>query len=154
MSLLTAEVKLLVWIISTVIVSVAFPMRLDAYVVLALKQEGRAVCAVGKAGRWKSVIKKNMWCMLHSLMLKLFFCDGDSNYHQKVKKTLCWTLTTKRLICIVQTVSVAIAFEAFSDTVSTATLKVTGMTSPQLCNTAKPALLLHIQLYTTHGKGH
>lgn len=52
--LLTAEVKLLVWIVSTVIVSITLPLRLDTYVVLALKQEGGAVCTIGKAGRWKS----------------------------------------------------------------------------------------------------
>ena len=52
--LLTAEVKLLIWIISAVVVSVTFPVRLDAYVVLALKQEGGAVCAVGETSRWKS----------------------------------------------------------------------------------------------------
>lgn len=49
-SALTAEVKLLVGIVPAVIVSVAFPVRLDAYVVLALKQEGGAVRAVWKAG--------------------------------------------------------------------------------------------------------
>lgn len=50
---LTAEVKLLVRVIATVVVSVALPMRLDADVVLALKQEGGAVCAIGKTGGWK-----------------------------------------------------------------------------------------------------
>lgn len=53
MSLLTAEVKLLVGVVPAVIVSVTFPMRLDAHVVLALKQERGAVRAVGKAGRCK-----------------------------------------------------------------------------------------------------
>jgi len=69
------------------------------------------------------------------------------------KNIQCRTLTTRRLICEVQTVSAAIAFEALSDTVSTATLEVSGMTSPQLCNTVQPAhieALLHIGIYTTH----
>lgn len=43
-------------------------------------------------------------------------------------------LTTYYLICVVQTVGVAVTFEAFSDTVSTAALEVTWMTSSQLCN--------------------
>lgn len=40
------------------------------------------------------------------------------------------TLTARRLICIVQTVRVSITFEAFSDTVTTATLEVTRMARP------------------------
>lgn len=43
--------KLLVRIVPAVVVAVAFPVRLDAHVVLALKQEGGAVGAVGEAGR-------------------------------------------------------------------------------------------------------
>lgn len=65
-------------------------MRLDTNMVLAFKQEGWAVGAIGKAGR------------------------------------------TRCLICVVQAVSIAIAFEAFCNTVSTATLEVTRVTSPQL----------------------
>ena len=42
-------------------------------------------------------------------------------------------LTACYLICVVQTVGVAITFEAFSDTVSTAALEVTWMTTSQLC---------------------
>lgn len=53
---LTAEVELLVRAVSTVVVSVTFPVRLDADVVLALEQGGRAVRAVGEAGRWWSEI--------------------------------------------------------------------------------------------------
>lgn len=47
----TAQVKLLVRIVPAVVVAIAFPVRLDAHVVLALKQEGGAVRAVGEAGR-------------------------------------------------------------------------------------------------------
>lgn len=43
--------KLLVRTVPAVVVAVTFPVRLDAHVVLALKQEGGAVGAVGKAGR-------------------------------------------------------------------------------------------------------
>lgn len=64
------------------------------------------------------------------------------------------TLTARRLIRIVQTVGVSIAFEAFSDAVSTATLEVTGMTSPQLCNNSQTQdeARCHIEVYSTHGK--
>ncbi len=175
---LTAEVKLFIWIISTVIVSVAFPMRLDAHVVLALKQEGGAVCAVGKTSRWKSEplcqtqvsnqthnsqswwgqdqrpIKKYT-CMLYSLNVKtlLFVMETITITKECTWKTIhCGTLTTGRLICIVQTVGVAITFEAFSDTVSTAALEVTGVTSPQLCN-AKRSITSHKSILHSWEKG-
>lgn len=47
---LTAQVKLLVRTIPTVVVSITLPVRLDAYMVLALKEKRGAVRAVGKAG--------------------------------------------------------------------------------------------------------
>lgn len=56
-------------------------------------------------------------------------CTGKTNQRG--------TLTARRLIRIVQTVWVSIAFEAFSDAVSTATLEVTGMTGPQLWNNSQ-----------------
>lgn len=84
---LTAEVKLLIWIISTVIVSVAFPVRLDAYVVLALKQEGGAICAVGKAGRWKSETFCQTQFSNHVVFTygKTLFL-WDNNCHQRVNR--------------------------------------------------------------------
>lgn len=54
--------------------------------------------------------------------------------HQRGTNSWCRTLTTGCFICVVQTVGVAVTFEAFSDTVSTAALEVTRMTSPQLWN--------------------
>lgn len=73
-------------------------------------------------------------------------CTGKTNQRG--------TLTARRLIRIVQTVGVSIAFEAFSDAVSTATLEVTGMTSPQLCNNSQTQdeARCHIEVYSTHGK--
>lgn len=44
-------------------------------------------------------------------------------------------LTTGCLICEVQTICVAITLESLCDAVTTPTLKVARMTSPQLCNT-------------------
>lgn len=92
-------------------------MRLDAYVVLTLKQEGGAVCAIGKTGGWKykseSLKKKNT----HTQS-----CTGTAD--------LLLTLTARCLICKVQTVRVSITFEAFSDAVTTATLEVTRVARP------------------------
>lgn len=50
MCFLTAKVELLVRSVSTVIVPVTLPVRLNADVVLTLKQKGRAVGAVGIPG--------------------------------------------------------------------------------------------------------
>lgn len=47
---LTAEVELLIRSISTIIVPVTLPVRLNADVVLTLKQKGRAVGAIGITG--------------------------------------------------------------------------------------------------------
>lgn len=71
--LLTAEVKLLVWIVSTVVVSVTFPLRLNTYVVFALKQEGGAVRAIGEAGRWK--------LLSHCVKLNLWFTHNQHNHN-------------------------------------------------------------------------
>lgn len=42
------------------------------------------------------------------------------------------TLTAGRLVCVVQTVWVAVALEALGDAVAAAALEVAGVTSPQL----------------------
>lgn len=59
-------------------------------------------------------------------------------------------LTTGCLICVVQTVGVAVTFEALRDAVSTGTLEVTRVTSPQLCNTPQKMMQY---LDTVLGKG-
>lgn len=62
---------------------------------------------------------------------------NDAQVQRAKKCNMCRILTTGCFICIVQTVWVAITFEALSNTMSTVTLEVTRMASPQLCNNTK-----------------
>lgn len=103
---LTAKMQLLIGVVSAVVVSIAFPVRQHTDVVLALKQERRAVRAVGKAGGWKVRTRVRLACVL------VIVSESSE------------TLTTGRLICEIQTVGVAIAFEALSDAVTAAALEV------------------------------
>lgn len=57
--------KLLIRVVAAVVVAVAFPVRLHANVVLALKHEGRAVGAVGKTCGWKEAALLNVRLQSH-----------------------------------------------------------------------------------------
>lgn len=87
----------------------------------------------GSTCRWESGLLKVRISLLNFVAIFKPICTA--NELQELRKTnQSGILTARCLISVVQTVWVAVAFEALRDAVPTAALEVTRMTSPQLCS--------------------